>query len=83
MDTADPAAVALSAQSPARRQARRMHNPSAPLFASLFLLLAGGCAVGAGVSGAAVFALTAWVTLCAMWAAAGLTDYLLDRTAVA
>lgn len=46
-------------------------------------MLAGGCAVGAGVSGAAVFALTAWVTLCAMWAAAGLTDYLLDRTAVA
>ena len=42
-------------------------------------MLAGGCAVGAGVSGAAVFALTAWVTLSAMWAAAGLTDYLMDR----
>ncbi|HJV72676.1 MAG TPA: YeeE/YedE thiosulfate transporter family protein, partial [Noviherbaspirillum sp.] len=42
-------------------------------------MLAGGCAVGAGISGAAVFAITAWVTLTAIWAAAGLTDYLLDR----
>lgn len=46
-------------------------------------MLAGGCAVGAGISGAAVFALTAWVTLSAIWAAAGLTDYLLDRRAAA
>lgn len=46
-------------------------------------MLAGGCAVGAGVSGAAVFALTAWVTLCGIWAAAGITDYLLDRTPAA
>ncbi|HJV85318.1 MAG TPA: YeeE/YedE family protein [Noviherbaspirillum sp.] len=45
--------------------------------------LAGGCAVGAGVSGAAVFALTAWVTLCGMWIAAGLTDYLVDRRPLA
>lgn len=42
-------------------------------------MLAGGCAVGAGVSGAAVFALTAWVTLSAMWLSAGVTDYLMDR----
>lgn len=42
-------------------------------------MLAGGCAVGAGVSGAAVFALTAWVTLFAIWASAGLTDYMIDR----
>lgn len=42
-------------------------------------MLAGGCAVGAGISGAAIFAITAWVTLTAIWAAAGLTDYLLDR----
>lgn len=42
-------------------------------------MLAGGCAVGAGVSGAAVFALTAWITLSSIWAAAGITDYLLDR----
>ncbi len=46
-------------------------------------MLAGGCAIGAGVSGAAVFAVTAWVTLVAMWAAAGLTDGLLDRPATA
>lgn len=42
-------------------------------------MLAGGCAVGAGVSGAAVFALTAWITLCGMWAGAALTDWLVDR----
>lgn len=42
-------------------------------------MLAGGCAVGAGVSGAAVFAVTAWATLSAMWAAAGITDWLMDR----
>ena len=41
-------------------------------------MLAGGCAVGAGVSGAAVFTLTSWVTLCAMWAGAALTDRLVD-----
>ncbi|WP_292935772.1 YeeE/YedE family protein [Noviherbaspirillum sp.] len=45
--------------------------------------LAGGCAVGAGVSGAAVFALTAWVTLCGIWIAAGLTDYFVDRRQLA
>ena len=42
-------------------------------------MLAGGCAVGAGLSGAAVFTSTAWVTLCAMWAAAALTDRLMDQ----
>jgi uncharacterized protein len=42
-------------------------------------MLAGGCAVGAGLSGASVFTLTAWVTLCAMWAAAAATDRLLDQ----
>lgn len=42
-------------------------------------MLAGGCAVGAGISGAAVFTVTSWVTLCTMWAAAALTDWLLDR----
>lgn len=41
-------------------------------------MLAGGCAVGS-VSGGSVFALTAWLTLLSMWAAAGITDYLLDR----
>lgn len=42
-------------------------------------MLAGGCAVGAGVSGGAIFAVTAWVTLACIWAAAGITDLLLDR----
>jgi uncharacterized protein len=42
-------------------------------------MLAGGCAVGAGVTGGAVFALTAWLTLVGMWIGAGITDRLLDR----
>jgi uncharacterized membrane protein YedE/YeeE len=42
-------------------------------------MLAGGCAVGAGLSGASVFTITSWVTLCAIWAAAALTDRLLDQ----
>lgn len=41
-------------------------------------MLAGGCAVGAGITGGAIFALTAWLTLMGMWAGAGLTDRLLD-----
>ena len=41
-------------------------------------MLAGGCAVGAGMTGGSVFALTAWVTLLGMWAGAGLTDHLMD-----
>ncbi len=42
-------------------------------------MLAGGCAVGAGLSGAAVFTMTSWVTLVAMWGAAALTDRVMDR----
>lgn len=42
-------------------------------------MLAGGCAVGAGVTGGAIFALTAWVSLAGMWLGAGLTDHWLDR----
>jgi hypothetical protein len=33
-------------------------------------MLAGGCAVGAGISGASVFTLTSFVTLAAIWGAA-------------
>jgi uncharacterized protein len=44
-------------------------------------MLAGGCAVGAGLSGAAVFTMTSWITLVAMWGAAMLTDRLMDRPA--
>lgn len=42
-------------------------------------MLAGGCAVGAGVTGGALMASTAWVALISMWGAAGLTDLLVDR----
>ena len=45
-------------------------------------MLAGGCAVGAGMTGGAIFALTAWVTLVGMWVGAGLVDRLLDRPPV-
>ena len=44
-------------------------------------MLAGGCAIGAGVTGGAIFALTAWVTLVGMWLGAGLTDRWLDLPA--
>jgi len=46
-------------------------------------MLAGGCAVGAGVTGSSVFALTAWIALTAMWAAAALTDWLVERRTAA
>lgn len=41
-------------------------------------MLAGGCAVGAGVTGGAIFALTAWIALAAMWAGALATHQLVD-----
>lgn len=41
-------------------------------------MLAGGCAVGAGVTGGAIFALTAWIALAAMWAGAIVTHYVVD-----
>lgn len=41
-------------------------------------MLAGGCAVGAGVTGGAIFALTAWVALSAMWAGAMVTHFIID-----
>ena len=42
-------------------------------------MLAGGCAVGAGMTGGSIFALTAWVTLIGMWVGAGVTDRLMDH----
>jgi uncharacterized membrane protein YedE/YeeE len=33
-------------------------------------MLAGGCAVGAGVTGGAIFAVTAWLALISMWVGA-------------
>jgi uncharacterized membrane protein YedE/YeeE len=44
-------------------------------------MLAGGCAVGAGMTGGSVFALTAWLTLIGMWVGAGVVDRWLDRDA--
>jgi uncharacterized membrane protein YedE/YeeE len=41
-------------------------------------MLAGGCAVGAGVTGGSIFAVTAWLSLVGMWIGAGLTDRLMD-----
>ena len=35
-------------------------------------VLAGGCTVGAGMSGGSIFSLTAWLTLIAIWLGAGL-----------
>ncbi len=46
-------------------------------------MLAGGCAVGAGVTGGSVLSLTAWAALAAMWAGAGITDALFDRPGTA
>jgi uncharacterized membrane protein YedE/YeeE len=40
-------------------------------------MLAGGCAVGAGMSGGAIFAVTAWVAVGCMWIGAMLTHRLL------
>lgn len=41
-------------------------------------MLAGGCAVGAGVTGSSIFALTGWLALLGMWAGAIVTEYLVD-----
>lgn len=42
-------------------------------------MLAGGCAVGAGVTGGSLMALTAWVALLSMWIGAGVADTVMDR----
>ena len=41
-------------------------------------MLAGGCAVGAGVTGGSIFAVTSWLALIGMWMGAGLTDQWMD-----
>lgn len=45
-------------------------------------MLAGGCAIGAGVTGGSIFVGTAWLALFCMWVGAILTDLLLDQRAV-
>ena len=42
-------------------------------------MLAGGCAIGAGVTGTSIFVGTAWLALLCMWIGAMLTDFLVDR----
>lgn len=46
-------------------------------------MLAGGCAVGAGVTGGSIFAVTAWLALASMWLGALATHTLLDAKAAA
>lgn len=42
-------------------------------------MLAGGCAIGAGVTGGSIFVGTAWVALLSMWVGAMVTDVLVDQ----
>ncbi|MGR3762031.1 YeeE/YedE family protein [Roseobacteraceae bacterium NS-SX3] len=44
-------------------------------------MLAGGCAIGAGVTGGSIFAGTAWLALFCMWIGAMATDLLVDQKA--
>lgn len=42
-------------------------------------MLAGGCAIGAGVTGTSIFAGTAWVALTAFWVGGALTSWFVDQ----
>jgi uncharacterized membrane protein YedE/YeeE len=42
-------------------------------------MLAGGCAVGAGVSGGSILSITAWLALIGMWVGAGVTHWAVDE----
>lgn len=42
-------------------------------------MLAGGCAIGAGVTGGSIFVATAWLALLCMWIGAVITDFLVDQ----
>ncbi|MBL4767237.1 MAG: YeeE/YedE family protein [Rhodobacteraceae bacterium] len=42
-------------------------------------MLAGGCAIGAGVTGGSIFVATAWLALFCMWVGAMATDLLIDQ----
>ncbi len=42
-------------------------------------MLAGGCAIGNGVTGGSIFAATAWLALFCMWIGAMITDFLVDQ----
>ncbi|SEN61747.1 Sulphur transport [Pseudorhodobacter antarcticus] len=43
-------------------------------------MLAGGCAIGAGVTGGSIFAGTAWLALFCMWIGAMITDFVIDQS---
>ena len=43
-------------------------------------MLAGGCAIGAGVTGGSIFVATAWLALMCMWIGAVITDFLVDQS---
>src|SRR6056297_3197683 len=45
-------------------------------------MLAGGCAIGNGVTGGSVFAGTAWLALLCMWIGAMMTDLIVDQRVV-
>lgn len=45
-------------------------------------MLAGGCAIGAGVTGGSIFVGTAWLALFCMWLGAMITDALVDQPAL-
>jgi len=42
-------------------------------------MLAGGCAIGAGVTGGSIFVATAWLALTCMWIGAVVTDIVVDQ----
>ena len=45
-------------------------------------MTAGGCTIGAGVTGGTTFALTAWLALCAMWVGGMLAHWAIDQPAM-
>ena len=48
------------------------HYLSGAILMGFGAVLAGGCTVGAGMTGGAIFALTAWLTLIGIWVGAGI-----------
>lgn len=48
------------------------HYLSGAILMGFGAVLAGGCTVGAGMTGGAIFALTAWLTLISIWVGAGM-----------
>ena len=49
------------------------------VFMGFGAMLAGGCAIGAGVTGGSIFAGTAWLALFCMWIGAMATDAIVDQ----